>query len=1072
MEPRVVSMPYIQLKTTIGNFPFLIDIGANINIISPKLAYSFKHSKPYHLNAKNISSANGNFNTTSAIDINFFSPKIDHTAQFIIHDFHNFFEGIIGTSILNTLGAIIDLSNKQLKLQLDGRKLTIPLQDYIPRQSNSLTVTTPDSSNTGMTKHERTDCNLEIRRKNVLDSTSFRTSHLSNDQNKELLRVLQGHDSAFHKPDAKLTCSTVVECSINTTDDIPVHQRVYPYPAAYVDEVNQQINKLLNDGIIRPSRSAWTSPVWIVPKKTDASGDKKFRMVIDYRKLNEKTISDRYPMPEINYVLDQLKGQHFFTTLDLASGFHQIRMKESDIEKTAFSINNGKYEFTRMPFGLKNAPAIFQRAIDDVLRQYIGKICYVYMDDVIVFGRTFEEALRNLETIIKALNDANLKIQLDKSEFLHQEIEFLGYVIGSAGIKPNPQKIEAIQRYPSPKSIKDLRSFLGMMSYYRRFVKDFAKIAKPLTNLLRGEKNMSSSKKIKLNEAEVKCFEKMKSILSSTDVLAYPDHTKPYILTTDASDFAIGAVLSQGEMGKDRPIHFASRSLTRAEEKHSVPEKEMLAIFWALKIFRNYLYGAKFKIFTDHQPLTFALSPKNTNAKLKNMKSYLEEHDYEIIYKPGKSNVVADALSRIVCSMTGTRHSADESDDMFILSTEAPINAFRHQIIIKKGPDKIEISHPFPNYTRIKIHLDDINENSIFQILKEHVNASKLNGLLTDECIMGQIQEVYKKHFAQENMLKIRFTQKMLIDIPEEHTQWEIIKKEHYRAHRGLEENKAQILRKFYFPQLNSKLREFTKNCQLCHENKYDRNPIHYPLQKTPIPNAPFQIVHIDIMFLEKLIFLTYIDKFSKFAQVRLVESRAAVDIVPAIKEVLSKYKLPETVVMDNEKSFTTGDLVNFFNENKITSYIVATGRSEMNGTVERFHSTLQEIYRITKSENPNKKPEELVEMSVIKYNSSVHSCTKYTPFEIIIPSSQSSSIIETVYQNLQKKQNRDLNYHNKKLTPRHINEHKYAFEKTRRRVKTVPRYKKIKIQKVNRSTVTTSDNRRVHKNDLKIRSD
>ena len=196
-------------------------------------------------------------------------------------------------------------------------------------------------------------------------------------------------------------------------------------------------------------------------------------------------------------------------------------------------------------------------------------------------------------------------------------------------------------------------------------------------------------------------------------------------------------------------------------------------------------------------------------------------------------------------------------------------------------------------------------------------------------------------------------------------------------------------------------------------------------------------------MFLEKLIFLTCIDKFSKFAQVRPIESRAAVDLVPAVKKVLTKYKLPETVVMDNEKSFMTGDLVNFFNENKIAPYVVATGRSEMNGVVERFHSTLQEIYRVTKAENPSKKPEQLVEMSVIKYNSSIHSCTQYTPFEVIIPSPQSSNIIKAVYQNLQKKQNRDLKYHNRKLSSRHINPNQEAFEKTRKRVKTVPRFKK-----------------------------
>lgn len=244
MEPRVVGMPYIWLKTTIGKFPFLVDTGANINIISPRLAYSFKYSKPYNLNARNISCANGTFTTSSAIDINFFSPKIDHTAQFILHKFHNFFEGIIGTNMLNILEAIVDLGNKNLTLRLNEQKLTIPLQFYIPQRqtSNSLTEMTPDTSIVDRTESKRTEHDLH--NNNVFDSSSFRTSHLSDDQNKKLLNILQMHESVFHKPDDKLTCSTVIECSINTTDDIPVHQKVYPYPAAYVDEVNKQINKL------------------------------------------------------------------------------------------------------------------------------------------------------------------------------------------------------------------------------------------------------------------------------------------------------------------------------------------------------------------------------------------------------------------------------------------------------------------------------------------------------------------------------------------------------------------------------------------------------------------------------------------------------------------------------------------------------------------------------------------------------------------------------------------------------------------------------------------------------------
>lgn len=1040
METELVipTLPYINLKTNIGEFPFLIDTGANINIIEPKLAYQYKISKPYNFKADNISSANGNFKATSAIDIIFFYPKINHRAQFLLHKFHPFFKGIIGTGLLKSLNAKIDLQNSTLYLKKGSETLEAPLLQYssIRASSNHL----------------------------------FRTTHLTVDERERLENVLDAHKDVFHQPNTKLTCGTTVECSINTTDNIPVHQKVYPYPAAYAEEVRKQVDKLLADGIIRPSRSAWTSPVWIVPKKADASGEKKFRMVIDYRKLNEKTISDRYPMPEIHYVIDQLKGQKYFSTLDLASGFHQIKMKACDIEKTAFSINNGKYEFTRMPFGLKNAPATFQRAIDDVLRNYIGKICYVYIDDVIVFGKDLEEHLRNLNIICKTLKDAGLKIQLDKSEFLHQEVEFLGYIINSEGIKPNQKKIETINLYPEPKNLKELRGFLGMMGYYRRFVKDFAKIAKPLTNILRGEKNPSSNKKISLNDSERQCFQKMKSLLSSSDILIYPDYNRPFILTTDASDFAIGAVLSQGEIGKDKPIHFASRTLTATEEKYSAPEKEMLAIFWALQTFRNYLYGAKFKILTDHQPLTFALSHKNTNAKLKRWKSYLEEHDYEIAYKPGKTNVVADALSRIVCSMTGTQHSAEDSDDLFIKSTESPLNVFRHQVIIKQGPEEVVTENPFPGYTRTTISINDINNHSLLQVLKTYFNCSKVNGLLTDEKTMGMIQEVYKENFGQQKLLTIRFTQNMLEDVREEDEQWNIIRIEHNRAHRGAQENKSQIFRKYFFPKLAQKIGDFIKNCQICHECKYDRNPIKFPIQETPIPKAPFEIAHIDIMFLENLHFLTYIDKFSKFAQITKIESRAAIDLTPAIKDILLKYKPPDILVMDGEKSFMTGELVNFYNTHKITTYVTATGRSEMNGTVERFHSTLLEIYRITKTEHSNLSVSDSIQLSLQKYNSSIHSSTKFTPLEIILPSSKTPEIVEKVYRNLQIAQENALRYHNKNKKHTPIEENIDAYETTRQRLKHKKRYKKVKISKVNKSTITTNDGRRVHKDDIKIR--
>lgn len=460
--------------------------------------------------------------------------------------------------------------------------------------------------------------NIKVRIKQRISQSvnniSIRTDHLTQQQKDKLQEVIGQHKSLFSEPNENLTYTTAVVADIRTVTNEPIYSRYYPYPVQLKDEVEKQIQDLLKQGIIRPSRSPYNSPIWIVPKKADASGEKKYRMVIDYRKLNEQTLPDKYPIPEINDVLPQLGQNQFFSVLDLKSGFHQIPLREADRQKTAFSVNNGKYEFTRLPFGLRNAPSIFQRTLDDILRKWIGKICFVYMDDIIIFSKNEEDHYKNIDAIFRTLRLSNMKVQLDKCEFLKKEVEFLGFIISDKGIKTNPKKVEAILNFPTPKTLKDLRSFLGLSNYYRRFIRDYAKIAKPLTTLLRGEAGRSSkymSKKIMidLDQEAMDAFIKLKTILASEDVmLAYPDFSKEFTLTTDASKYALGAVLSQ----ENRPIVFLSRTLSKPEEHYATNERELLAIVWALKSLRNYLYGSvKLKIFTDHLPLTYALNNKN-----------------------------------------------------------------------------------------------------------------------------------------------------------------------------------------------------------------------------------------------------------------------------------------------------------------------------------------------------------------------------------------------------------------------------------------------------------------------------
>ena len=317
-------------------------------------------------------------------------------------------------------------------------------------------------------------------------------------------------------------------------------------------------------------------------------------------------------------------------------------MHENSIQKTAFNTDKGHFEFKRMPFGLKNAPATFQRLINFVLRDYINKICLVYLDDIIILGTSLQEHIENIRKVFSKLKEHNLKIQIDKSEFLKKEVAYLGHIVSSEGVKPNPSKIQAVKEFPIPKTPKEIKTYLGLLGYYRKFIPDFAKLTKPMTKCLK-KGNKVDIKNVEYQDS----FEKSKNLLINAPILQYPDFTKQFIITTDASNFALGAVLSQNIDGKDMPIAYASRTLNEHEINYSTTEKKLLGIVWGTKYFRPYLYGNKFKIRTDHRPLVWLMSMKDPNSKLARWKERLDEYNFEIEYKKGSLNSNADALSRI-----------------------------------------------------------------------------------------------------------------------------------------------------------------------------------------------------------------------------------------------------------------------------------------------------------------------------------------------------------------------------------------------------------------------------------------
>ncbi|CAK1578903.1 unnamed protein product [Parnassius mnemosyne] len=386
---------------------------------------------------------------------------------------------------------------------------------------------------------------------------------MNEEERHNIRKLCEEYKDIFYCERIPLSFSNQVKHFIRTKNEDPIFTKPYRLAPVKVTEINKQVDKLLLDNVIQESFSPWNSPVHLVPKKADASGEVKYRTVIDYRRLNEITIDDKYPLPNIADLFDKLGKSTYFSTLDLASGYHQIELNEDDRQKTAFSTQNGHYEFLRMPFGLKTPPATFQRAMNNVLRGLQGIHCLVYLDDVIIFSASLQEHMEKLRTVFDRLRKTNMKIQLDKSDFFRKEVLYLGHTITKDGLRPNDDKIKVIQNYPLPKTTTEIKSFLGLVGYYRKFIKDFAKITQPLTSCLK-KKN-----KIIIDQNYIDAFHKCKEILTSVPLLQYPDSTKPYILTTDASNVALGAVLSQGPIGSDKPIAYASRTLSNTESRYS-----------------------------------------------------------------------------------------------------------------------------------------------------------------------------------------------------------------------------------------------------------------------------------------------------------------------------------------------------------------------------------------------------------------------------------------------------------------------------------------------------------------------
>lgn len=500
------------------------------------------------------------------------------------------------------------------------------------------------------------DCDDE-----TVQNLCFQGDGLTDIQQEKMKAMLQNWGHLFAKHDEDFGCTGEVQHNIPTGTAAPIRERYRPIPPTMYQEVRSLLGDMLKAGVIKESSSPWAAPIVLVRKKNG-----ELRFCVDYRKLNAVTHKDAHPLPRIEEALTTLSKAEYYSTLDLASGYWQVEVAPQDREKTAFCTPFELYEFERMPFGLCNAPATFQRLMQRCLGGLVSESALVYLDDVIVFSADFDSHLKDLEKVFTRLGNFGLKLRPDKCTLFQKQVKFLGHVVSGEGVAPDPEKISCVQNWTTPHTVSQVRSFLGFAGYYRRFIAGFSKVAQPLNALLvgipKGEKKAPVAWSTECEES----FKALKEALVQAPILAFADFTLPFRVYTDASLTGLGAVLAQIQEGKERVIAYASRSLHPAERNdanYNSFKLELLALKWAITDkFKDFLWGAQFTVFTDNNPLVHLQSAK-LGAVEQRWAAQLANYQFDVKYRPGNENANADVLSRFPPQVQSP-HSPNETAEV------------------------------------------------------------------------------------------------------------------------------------------------------------------------------------------------------------------------------------------------------------------------------------------------------------------------------------------------------------------------------------------------------------------------
>lgn len=839
---------------------------------------------------------------------------------------------------------------------------------------------------------------------------------------KLIFPLINEFSDIFALQDDKMTVNNFYKQTLNVTDNQGSYTKNYRTPHSQKAEIDKQVENLLKNDLIEPSCANYNSPIILVPKKNSATS--KYRMCIDFRNINKKIVPDKHPLPRIDDILDGLGRTKFFSVIDLYSGFHQIPLEEGSRDVTSFSTDSGSFRWKVLPFGLNIAPNSFARMMNIAFTGLTPNKMFLYLDDIIIIGNSEQHHIKNLKEVFHNCRIRNLKINPEKCHFFKPEVTFLGHVCSNNGIRPDTRKFEAIRNYPIPHNADATRRFVAMSNFYRKFVPKFSIIAKPLNNLTRKHINFNWTPECQQS------FETLRNALINPETLAYPDFSTEFVLTVDASKTGCGAVLSQ----QDRPIAFASKAFNNCEMNKSTIEQELIAIHWSIKHFKSYLYGTSFRVRSDHKPLIFLFNLKDPSSKLTRLRLDLAEYDFSIEHIPGKTNVVADALSRIhikdiIANQSGINKSIMAITRSMTRSNNAEMSTNSQpleQIPIKQNIYNATESLISKKTPLLSIFIDQTNACYTLRIANHKKTTFSLvrklpgNANLFLREIFAKLNEIAANHslntfkmFSTESILQLCAQSQFfemgnnllqnvsiaIIDPPvliqNDAEKRKLLETFHnnpiYGGHIGKKRLHAKLRQKFTWPNLVRDVADFVNSCHACKMNKPHRSNKE-PMFITPTPQKPFDRIVVDTIGPLSLTTagnkyaVTIICDLTKYIITTPIPNKEAATVAKAIiQSSILIYGTPKEILTDMGTEYRNNILHEICKILQIEHNFSTPYHHETVGSIERNHRTFNEYVRAYLSDN-NNDWDELLAYFTLCYNTTPHSSFnhKYSPFELV----------------------------------------------------------------------------------------